>query len=564
MDKRKNEGSEFFVLQSHRHYHLIILATAFLIFLFVPLFILTPVQAKQVFNNGREGQVVLDILALIAMFSMFFIAIYWMFTWLKRREMAASLIRFLFCWVALSGFLFPLTTNNGMLELVGSPLHVINFFIVLILSFNLAIVWGSKHVKTVSVFLIAFLVVAILPTIPRAFSQFEKQEGGAPTIHLSDQENLLLVGMDGVPGHILNDIFAQDPAAASTFKDFTFYENAVATSPATEASLMGVIYGNHDFTAWEEPYPINWKDLPFNDPDNFNFYTLDKFNIYNDVGTKLSAGRYGAIQQRNELFEMYKFVVVRLFSTPGINVMVYLDVMFADRGGKFYWTTDGYDTITDSLSTGSERPTVLFSHFAFTHWPASIDANCVSHKTDNEWLFEHTNKRGVIEGAQCVVLKYRELLDKLKALGAYDNTTIVFYSDHGKPVLYYDEPPHNLRINWHLDYGFDRYQPFIMIKPAGAQQSDMVIDDKNVILDDLAQTICYQLQPSNACEDLPGINILDDQDKAPENFYIHVVKDRESRWFVQDQKAVSLPRDKPLLEAMQESDEIILTEQVRP
>jgi len=565
MNKQAEKRDDFFVLQSHRHYHLIIIATGFLIFLFVPLFMLTSGQSKKIFNNGRELQVVFDILMLVGFFTLIMAAMYWLLILLKRREIGASLARFLFCWVALSGFLFPLTTNNGMFELLTSPLHVLNFILVLGLSICLTVLWGSKYVKTVSVFMATFLVIAILPTIPRFFSEFEKQSGEAHQLNLSTEHNLLLVGLDGVPGHILADLLRANAVLESEFKDFTFYENVASTSPATEASLMGVIYGNHNFLEWKEPFPIDWRDLYFNDADKFNLYTGHKYNIYNNTGTKLSAGRYGVAEQRNELFDLYRNVAVRIFFKPGVNSIDVVDERwFPNRKGKFYSTVKGYDTVVSSLTMGSDRPTVLFSHFTFTHWPVSMDENCNLRKMDKEWMALNNNQDGVVAGAKCGLDKYVELLNKLKSLDAYENTTIILFSDHGKPVLYYDEPPHNLEINGNRDFGFDRYQPFMMIKPANTQNDTIIYSDKIVLLDDLAQTTCYLMQPSDTCDTMPGLNILDETDIAPEEFYIHVVKDITSRWFLQDHKAVRLSRQVPLEAAMRESDGTVLTEQVKP
>ncbi|NNC38053.1 MAG: hypothetical protein EX271_08500 [Acidimicrobiales bacterium] len=561
MVKPARERDDFFVLQSHWHYHLIILASGFLIFLFVPLFILTPGQAKQTFNNGREIQVVLDILILVGIFTLVSSIIYWLFSFMKRCEIAASLVRFLFCWVALSGFLFPLTTNNGMFELISSPTHKLNLMIVLILSLGLTVIWGSKYARTVTIFLATFLAIAIAPTFPKSVSQFEKQSGEAHQLPLSSQKNLLLIGMDGVPGHIVADLFQENPALAENFKDFTFYTNVASTSPATDASLMGIMYGNHDFTRWTEPFPIDWRSLYFNNAEKYNLYTGQKFNTYNEKGTKLSAGRYGVAEQRNELFEMYRNVAVRIFAKPGVNALEVIDERyFPNRGGKFYSTVKGFDTVVNSLQTGSDKPTILFSHFTFTHWPVSMGEDCILRKMDKRWMAENSNKAGVIKGVKCGLDKYSELIDTLKSIGVYDNTDIVFFSDHGKPVLYYNEPPHNFRINGNRDFGFDRYQPFLMIKPAGNRTKELAYSDRIVILDDLAQTLCYIMEPSDKCESTPGVNILDSDDSAPDRFFIHVVKDVTSRWFLQEHKAVSLSREVPLEAAMQASPEIVLRE----
>jgi len=561
MDKQKKEQEGFFVLQSHWHYHLIILATGFLIFLFVPLFILKPEQSKQIFNNGREIQVVFDILILIGIFAAASSTVYWIFKLFKRREMAASLIRFLFCWVTLSGFLLPLTVNNGMFELLTSPIHKLNFALVSVFSIVLALLWGSKHWKTITVFMATFLVIAIVPTIPRALSLFEKQSGQTDQLRLSTENNLLMIGMDGVPGHILAGLFQESPELESEFKDFTFYNNVSSTSPATDASLMGVMYGNHDFTKWSDPPPIDWRELFFNNADKYNFVTGFKFNRYNNAGTKLSAGRYGVAEQRNELFEMYRNVAVRLFSKFGINSLDVMDEKyFPDRGGKFYATVKGFDSVVASLRADSDRPTVMYMHFSFTHWPTSMDENCVHRKTDKEWMANNQNKDGIVAGAKCAIDKYTGLLAKLKSLDVYQNSTVVLYSDHGKPALYYPESPSNLKINDNRAFGFDRYQPFLMIKPASVEKEVIEYSDRIIILDDLAQTTCYLMNSSRDCETMPGVNILDDNDTPPDSFFIHVAKNIDSRWFLLDHKAVQLSRKVPLEEAMRISDEIELTE----
>jgi hypothetical protein len=561
MEKHANWRDDFFELQSHRHYNLIIFATGVLIFLFIPLFIVTPELSKQIFNNGREVQVVFDILILIVVFYLAIAAIYWAFSLVKYRDLAASLVRFLFCWVALSGFLFPLTTSNSMFETMGSSLHILNFVLVLILTTGLTILWGSKYAKTITIFLVTFLTIAIVPTIPRAVSKFEKQSGETHQLKLSKDNNLLVVGMDGVPGHIMADLLQKDAGLENEFKDFTFYENVAATSPATEASLMGIIYGNHDFTKWADPFPIDRRSLYFNDADKFNLYTLSKYNVFNDQGTKLSAGRYGIAEQRDELFELYRNVTLRLFSKNGLKIVDGVDVAkFPDRGGQFFWTVKGYDTIVDSLTLGSDRPAILFAHFTFTHWPTSMDQDCVYQRLDKDWMRDHSNKNGVVEGAKCALDKYKELIGKLKSLGTYDSTTIVLYSDHGKPVVYYNEPPYNYQINGNLDYGFDRYKPFLMIKPAHAQKEEMAYADRIVLLDDLAQTTCYIMDGSDACENAPGVNILDESDITPDDFFIHVVKDVNSRWSLEGHIGVQISRKIPLEAAMRESGEINLTE----
>jgi hypothetical protein len=334
-----------------------------------------------------------------------------------------------------------------------------------------------------------------------------------------------------------------------------------STSPATDASLQGIIYGNHDFTGWEEPASIDWKNLYFNQSEKVNFTTSFKYNTYNENGKKLAAGQYGKAEQRDELFELYRNVVVRLTGNYGVNLMDGLDyIWFRNRKGKFYSTASGFDRVVESINVNGDKPSVFYTHFTFTHWPTTTDENCVNRKMDKGWFRAHQNIDGITDGAICGFKKYTELVDKLKTLGVYDNTMIVLLSDHGKPVQYYDMPPYNLKINNGPDMGFDRYQPFLMIKPMGRTADALTMSDKYVLLDDLAQTNCNVFKTAGFCEQTPGLNILDDTDVAPDEFFIHVVKDETSKWMVVDHKAVKLSRHIPLADAMMASPEIELTE----
>ena len=55
--------------------------------------------------------------------------------------------------------------------------------------------------------------------------------------------------------------------------------------------------------------------------------------------------------------------------------------------------------------------------------------------------------------------------DKLKENGVYNNTTIIFKSDHGKPIGYHKNKYMNMKINNNL-WGAGRYNSFFMIKNA--------------------------------------------------------------------------------------------------
>jgi len=560
MKIEKDVTQPFLQPRSHLFYNAMILIAGILTFVFIPLFILTPVQSKQFINNGRELQVMGDVLILILCFYGVLAAYYWFMTLLRLKNIGATHTMFVFFWIVLSGFLLPVTTGHGMLELGLAPTHWLNFSIVLILSIVLAVLSLSRYSKTVLVFLAVFLVVSIIPTLPRAFSQFEKQELGARPVSLSTQKNILLVGFDSLPGHVMKNILTSTPEFKQTFKDFTFYNNVAASAPSTFTSLRGIVYGNYDFSQWKEPAPVDYKNLYFNRNENVNFITSFKYNIYNKSGVKLAAGQYGKAEQRDQLVDLYTNVAARITSSYGVNLIMGLDnLLFAKRKGRFHYTVEGYDKVVDSFVAESEKPSVVYTHFAFTHLPFSLDENCVYRKMDRAWYYSHQNVDGIRAGGICGLKKYTELIDKLKRLGIYDQTMIVFLSDHGTAVSYHDKPPHNLKINNGPSNGFDRYQPFMMIKPIDQTNEVLQYSDKYIILDDLAQTNCNVFETTEFCEQRPGLNILDDADIAPDNFFIHIGKDKDSDW-KDEHVAIPVSRKMNLLDALQESDQVTLSE----
>ena len=560
MEKTKSGNPPFLQSRSHLFYNVVILLAGILIFVFVPLFILTPVQVKQFVNNGRELQVFSDIIILIACFYMIFAIYYWFFVLIRLKEIGATHIMFVFFWIVLSGFLLPVTKGHGLLELGLAPTNWLNFYIVLGMSIVLAILSLSRHFKTVQIFLAVFLVVSIIPTIPRAYSKFEKQSQGAKPVSLSQEKNILLVGFDSLPGHVMKDILVSGSPHAETFKDFTFYESVAASAPSTFTSLRGIVYGNYDFSQWQEPAPVDFKTLYFNQRDKVNFITSFKYNIYNNGGVKLAAGQYGKAEQRDQLVDLYTNIAARVTSSYGVNLIMGLDnLLFSKRKGRFHYTVEGFDKVVGSFDAKSDKPTVIYTHFAFTHLPFALDENCNYRKMDRDWYNSHQNIHGIKAGGFCGLKKYGELIEKLKQLGVYDQTMIVLLSDHGTALSYHENPPHNLKINNGPSNGFDRYQPFLMIKPIGTTNDTLKMSKKHIVLDDLAQTTCNVFEPADFCENRPGLNILDENDKAPDHFYIHVGKDENSSW-TDEHQAIKVSRKVTLLEALQQSDEITLSE----
>jgi hypothetical protein len=547
-------------IRSHLFYNLMIFAIGLIVFIGIPPFILEPPQAKQIFNNGMTAQVIAGIVLFMSILCLSIAAIYWLLVLLRLKIIAVALVTFLFSWVALSAFLLPLTTGNGLLPFLDSPTHWTNFYLVFGLAALLTLAWVSVHSNAVLAAMTAFILIAVVPTIPNMFSEFESPKSPSG-IHLSENKNIILVSFDGLPGHTIKDILEGDQTLREPFKDFTFYENVAASAPGTDISQMGIIHGNNDFTNWNNDRQVKWENLYFNDTAKYDFYTLYSFNEYNQKGTRFSGSHLGPSFQFAELDHFYNAVFLRIGTKHGVAMFNKLKGVFLPRDNvRYTHSVDNFDRLTNMMTIGNDRIGVVYLHFGATHFPIRIDENCVDRSSDNEWIEAHSNEPGIINSSLCAMNKYVELLDRLKAINAYDNSLILLISDHGKPSMYYESQPYNLRINGSRIYGFDRYLPMMMIKDIGANQEEIQYDQSHVILDDIAQTTCYAVGGGENCEITTGVNLLDENDEPPLDYLLHVPKNKGSSHRIETLKPVRLSREMPLLDAMRASEEIELTE----
>ena len=58
-----------------------------------------------------------------------------------------------------------------------------------------------------------------------------------------------MISLDGLQGHVVADLLADTPETAEEFRDFTLFENVISQSPATEASIVGELFGIRDYKA---------------------------------------------------------------------------------------------------------------------------------------------------------------------------------------------------------------------------------------------------------------------------------------------------------------------------
>jgi hypothetical protein len=199
-------------------------------------------------------------------------------------------------------------------------------------------------------------------------------------------------------------------------------------------------------------------------------------------------------------------------------------------------------------------------HLTFTHFPVDFDENCEFRSNDALWYKHNQNEEGTNAELTCAIEVFITFLEKLKKLNIYDNSLVIFKSDHGKPVKYFSTPPNNLKMNNNELWGYNRYRPTLMVKGAGTANNKVVFRSELVLLNDIARTTCEASALNIKCDKIEGVNLLSEKLDNDRPYFLYVPKNKESTFRFSTHISVKVAtRQIPLLKAMELSHSIDLS-----
>ena len=569
----------------------LILLTALLVFVCVPGYMISITPDEYKFIDSS-----LLMKAGIFLLTGYFITVslfYWASDRIGLKRIAQRLMHFIFFWVTMAGFLIPLALKSKAVDPFEAVTPKVNFFLVLFLSIFLTVVVHTKLRKYVIVFFSVFLIITILSATPGVYGYFSgSHKPLEPISKLSKMKNIIVLSLDGVPGLFANQLIMEDIEYKRYFKDFIVFENALSTNVSTQDSMRSELYGVHDFTKMDieklptDHLPMNQKGLDVYTYGLYNYFNNDHYKEYNDG--ELRTKTFGIDKRAKDVFTFFRFVAVRLGTHRVLNVLdrpgeIMLKTVLTGlsdvkekeenelvlrlknhKGDK--WDENAILTILDlesfrqNLSVGDSNLALRYLHFNFTHFPVDFDENSKYKSDDASWFRRNQNARGVKNETRGALRQLAFFLDRLKELGIYDQSLIVFKSDHGKPLPYYSSTPSSFRINGHSLWGYGRYRPMLMIKDVSAKNTSPVVNDNLVLLSDLANTLCRSSKADLDCDKFPGVDLLSGNFPKDSLFYMFVPKNAESDFMMRSHKSVKLSRNKDLVQSMLDSKEIELTE----
>ena len=175
-------------------------------------------------------------------------------------------------------------------------------------------------------------------------------------------------------------------------------------------------------------------------------------------------------------------------------------------------------------------------HFNFTHFPVDFDDKCNYLSYDKKKFNSIQDYNGLKRETLCSIKLMENFIQKLKDLNLYNNSTIIFKSDHGVPSNYFINSKHskiNYKINNHKQFGYLRYKPFLMIKKKDKNQFELKYNDEFRSLNSLNSFYCKLLNEKK-CKDINKVQIFIPQKKS-------------SSYFIKDLNKISISSKDELL-----------------
>jgi hypothetical protein len=281
--------------------------------------------------------------------------------------------------------------------------------------------------------------------------------------HLSGGRNVIHVVLDGFLSEIFGEVVDQERASIDRdFSGFVFFADHLGAFPTTRASmpamLAGVAYRN---------------EMPF---DQFFRNTIGTLSVSTVLGTHGYAlhsitfdGRDhppASVEGSPEVvrytiptpYASYRdyviFAALQLFDLSlfrqvpqGLKSYVYNDEDWFVQSRSFGLRQTQrarnvrpsnhaafLDEFASRVTVAQDDPVYTFIHVAMPHPPIAVDAGC-------SFLGGRRLTRASYTGqAQCALRVVRRLLDRLRALGIYDQSVVVLSADHGWRVPRSDHP----------------------------------------------------------------------------------------------------------------------------
>jgi hypothetical protein len=303
---------------------------------------------------------------------------------------------------------------------------------------------------------------------------------------LSKKNNVVVFILDRLDQRYLEDYIKDDPNALNPLDGFTMYTQNVGSYEQTFPSIAFMMSGKYYYA-----------DIPSDEYTREAYQNSDLFddmhkagmrvNLYATMGTdflniedlegiadnitpiKVTYNKKDALKKLLRL-SAYRYAPHAMKASFYISTEDFDGVKHAEVGEQQPYISDDpkfYSIIKkDRLHISNENSgTFQFYHLNGPHVPYTMNANAEYDDSGKVTRLDQT------KGSFRIVYEY---IDQLKALGLYENTTIIITADHGYSST---EDGHNLDPRAHLT---SPELSALLVKPTGSSNTPLKLNDAAV------------------------------------------------------------------------------------
>ena len=259
---------------------------------------------------------------------------------------------------------------------------------------------------------------------------------------VSRDQNVVVFLLDMFDNEFMNKALEENPELKDTFKDFTFFDNAVGSYSSTAYCVANLLTGQPILN--QGPHFNDTVEMAYENTQMFddllaNDYLLDIYiaDGYIPMDLRQKTQNYAALQTAavsdlKLVKKMYRLAACR-FAPDWCKKYIWMDgTEFAAlktlKNSEYQAYSDDnlnfYTNLTQQGLQVCEDKRFKFIHLIGTHHPYKINSNV-------EPIPAIDSPLQVIDTAKGVLKIASTYIEEMKKNGAYENSTIILLADHG-------------------------------------------------------------------------------------------------------------------------------------
>lgn len=328
---------------------------------------------------------------------------------------------------------------------------IIMLVIALVITYLAKSVWKKILIITSGILLGVQLVGYISLFITADSNAFHYAEGepclsSEKQYTVSSKDNVILFVLDTFSNYFLDTALAMYPDLTTGMNDFTYYNNADCNYYGTYPSLAHMLTGHElDTTQSVDDYLYScWNNTTTDDYYNLlksHNYTVNLYTPLTDLltGTNsvdIMSGKidnittadsnrvidYKKLYKTMLTMSCYRFVPEYFKPNYDVKNEQYESIVSYPENEIQYSNPNFYNNlVATKLSADDSSNYFTIQHLNGTHEFIN-DENC-------QYDYDNATIESTVKGIFTMIYEY---LDQLKALGVYDNATIIITADHGQ------------------------------------------------------------------------------------------------------------------------------------